>query len=354
MKRNSGYISSYNRSIVTTTGTVGVYDLHDQNIFARQGLWPLGWPQAVVTPSTTSVNEGVFLTLTVTTQNVFSGTTLYWTINGAQAADFSSTSGSFVITNGSGSISIFILADGTADGTDTFNVQVRKDSTSGTIIGTSATITINDTSTTPSAGYNLTSGTKAPVFGAGGASPYPPTGWTNSFNSNADDSNLAIPLSVTFTLANTAYTTAYVGSNSYITFGGGSNNYYNLSASNPALPKIVFGYADNSYQRVSYVQSGTDYTRIRFEGNCSTSGTGGSPGVVYEVTFFNTNKTSGNNVVEVLVGNRCNNNFMGIGNSSSYYTTGTFNPNTSYVFSGDPTGVTWTLYTGYYMSGTGY
>jgi hypothetical protein len=146
-----------------------------------------------------------------------------------------------------------------------------------------------------------------------------------------------------------------VGSNTYLTFGSGSNNFSSLSASNPALNKIHLGAADNSYQRVATISSGTDYTRIRYEGTASTSGTAGSPNIVYEATFFNKNKTGGVPIVEVLFGNHSRTTGQaGIASTSTYYATYTQSANQSYVFVGYSTGTSWTIYTGYYMNGTGY
>jgi hypothetical protein len=314
-------------------------------------------PTASLNPSANPINEGSTMTFTVTTTNFPSGT-LYWTLENVsnwESADQSAISGSFTVSGSSGSFNFTITSDGYTEGTEQFLARVRINSTSGTIIGTSATISISDTSTgTPEpTGYVLTAGTKAPVFGAGGGT-YPPSGWTGLQNSSVDDSFVTVTIP-TFTINSTAYTTAYIGSNTYITFGSGSTNYSGLSSSNPALNKIHMGSADNSYQRVATISSGTDYTRIRYEGTASTGGSVGSPNIVYEATFFNTSKTGGNPTVEVLFGshNRTTGQ-AGIANTASYYATYSQAANQSYVFVGNSTGTSWTIYTGYYMAGTGY
>jgi hypothetical protein len=78
--------------------------------------------------------------------------TYYYTLGGGSAisADLSlNDSGSFVITGGtSGTITIPITADFLTEGAETFQVQVRSGSTSGTIIATSAFVGIADISTT--------------------------------------------------------------------------------------------------------------------------------------------------------------------------------------------------------------
>ena len=200
----------------------------------------------------------------------------------------------------------------------------------------------------------IQSGTKAPIFGAGGGT-YPPSGWTGLQNVSADDASLSVSFPFTWTIDSTGYTECFVGSNTYITFGSGSSVFSSLTASNPALNKIHLGAADNSYQRVSTFSSGTNYTRIRYEGNASTSGTVGSPGIVYECTFFNPSLFGGRNVVEVLVGNhnRTTGQF-GIANTSSYYASGTISANQSYVFEGDSVGTNWTLYTAHNVLDSGY
>lgn len=98
----------------------------------------------------TSVNEGSSLTFNVTGTNIVNGT-YYWT--SSNTTDFATTSGSFTITSNAGSFSVTPTADLTTEGAETFTVSVRTGSTSGTIVATSSTITINDTSTTPAPTY---------------------------------------------------------------------------------------------------------------------------------------------------------------------------------------------------------
>ena len=99
-----------------------------------------------------SINEGSSGTINVSTTNVGSFTTLYWTVT--PSGDFATASGSFAIVNNAGSFSITPSADLTTEGPETGTIQIRTGSTSGTIVA-SDTFTINDTSTTPaSASYN--------------------------------------------------------------------------------------------------------------------------------------------------------------------------------------------------------
>ena len=102
----------------------------------------------------TSINEGSSGTFNLDTTNISNGTTLYWTINHitTTSADFSATSGSFTINSNTGSFNIATIADSATEGGETFTVFIRTDSTSGTVVAISNSVTINDTSIT-SASY---------------------------------------------------------------------------------------------------------------------------------------------------------------------------------------------------------
>lgn len=106
-----------------------------------------------VTPTTTSLNEGSPVTFNVTSDQL--STTLFWTLNPVSGSITTSdfvgiaTTGSFA-TNGSGvgSTTLTLANDTTTEGTESFQLQVRTVSISGSIIATSATITVLDTSLT--------------------------------------------------------------------------------------------------------------------------------------------------------------------------------------------------------------
>ena len=100
---------------------------------------------------TSSINEGSAGTYSITTTDVADGTTLYWTVNHTTTAnaDFSATSGSFTIISNSGSFVVTTTSDATTEGSETFTIKVRTGSTSGTVVATSGTVTINDTSVEP-------------------------------------------------------------------------------------------------------------------------------------------------------------------------------------------------------------
>jgi hypothetical protein len=96
----------------------------------------------------TSINEGSSGTFNLNTTNIADSTTLYWTINHVTttSADFSSTSGSFTINSNTGSFDITTIADSLTEGGETFTVYIRTDSTSGTVVASSGSVAINDTS----------------------------------------------------------------------------------------------------------------------------------------------------------------------------------------------------------------
>ena len=107
-----------------------------------------------------------------------------------------------------------------------------------------------------------------------------------------DDGYWAIQLPWTVNYLGTDYEWVYPGTNMYLTFGLGSTVYASLSATNPAIPKIMVGAADNSAQRIYHGVEGTTPNRIYrivVEGNASTSGVVGSPGMRMEYVFYENN-----------------------------------------------------------------
>lgn len=81
----------------------------------------------------------------------------------------------------------------------------------------------------------------------------------------------------------------FIGTNSYITFGEGSNDYNPVDASNPGIPKICLGANDNSMQLLYYGTTGTAGNRIfiaRYQGSDNTSGDANNPETVIEYWFY--------------------------------------------------------------------
>ena len=120
--------------------------------------------QYTVTPSTLSVNEGATVTFNIDTLNVGDGTPLYYTLsffsNTLAANDFvSNVSGSTIVTNDSAIIEITANADINipTEGDETFRLQLRKNSISGTILAESANVVIKNTSNTQQVSANISS-----------------------------------------------------------------------------------------------------------------------------------------------------------------------------------------------------
>ena len=112
---------------------------------------------------------------------------------------------------------------------------------------------------------------------------------TTPTSGNSDDGfwNISLPFTVNFLGA--PHTNVFPGTNFYLTFGSGSTVWSGVNVANPNLPKIMWCAKDNSVQRIYHGVSGTSPNRtyrIRMEGNASTSGTLGSPGMVCEYTFY--------------------------------------------------------------------
>ena len=119
-------------------------------------------PTYSLTPSSTSINEGSTLTTTVGTTNVESGTALYYSLSGTgiTTADFSSgslTGSGTVSSSGSFSFSHTLANDLTTEGTETLNIKLYSDSSRSTQVGSTASVSILDTSVTPQPTYSITS-----------------------------------------------------------------------------------------------------------------------------------------------------------------------------------------------------
>jgi hypothetical protein len=112
---------------------------------------------ATATPVASNINEGSALTINVATTNVANSTTLYWSVT--NTGDFSTSTGSFTVSSSAGSFTVSPTSDQLTEGAETFQVQIRTGSISGTILGTSSAITINDTS--QASGYAVTPATSA-------------------------------------------------------------------------------------------------------------------------------------------------------------------------------------------------
>jgi len=191
----------------------------------------------------------------------------------------------------------------------------------------------------------ISSGVGAPLLGPAPATDF--AGWSRVINANADSANTSFgSWPFTFYLAGTGYTACFPGSEGYATFGSGSFATFSLSASSPALPKLMFGSANLSWQRL-YTQTGSGYARFRWEGHSTNSGaTPGTSTRIVEVTFWQSDGVF--QLIEVTTGNFASPSssqpFMVASASTAYASATTLGANQSWVFRGNADGTSWTLF----------
>jgi hypothetical protein len=97
------------------------------------------------------INEGDTMTFNVSTTAVPDGTVLYWKVENETTTDarFAAVSGSVTVSAGAGSFGITPLADLQTEGTTIFHVTLRTGSVAGTVVWTTGSKAIGDTSLTP-------------------------------------------------------------------------------------------------------------------------------------------------------------------------------------------------------------
>jgi hypothetical protein len=145
------------------------------------------------------------------------------------------------------------------------------------------------------------------------------TGWTQIVSFSHDDEFQFLSLGANFNLGfeGSTYNCVEIHSNTYLAFQpscttdpvdqrANYSDYSGLTPSFPAKKAIHMCSTDNSYQKVFYrFESSNTKLRIRYEGNNSTSGTVGSPTIVYEALL-----TQNSGVIDIGIGShsRCNQN----------------------------------------------
>ena len=145
-----------------------------------------------IAPSVTAVNEGQQVTFTITSTGYSPTSTFYYDIVGTTTAeDFTDNTltGTFSTTNNTYSLVKVAKSDNISDDGETFVVNIRTGSNSGTIVATSPTITINDVAQAVTITQNTTN--------------------LNETHNDGDNSGL-----VTFTISATGYS---AGTNFYWT-----------------------------------------------------------------------------------------------------------------------------------------
>jgi hypothetical protein len=220
----------------------------------------------------------------------------------------------------------------------------------GVVYGASAAWVTPTTTMRPQA--RMLPGVQAPRLGAGPTTDF--TGWSRVVNANADEANISFgSWPFTFYLAGTGYAACFPDANGYATFGSGSSQWINLSASTPALPKLMFGAADLSWQRL-YTQTGSGYARFRWEGHWTYFGaTPGTSTRIVEVTFWQSDGLS--QLIEVRTGDFASPSssqpFMVASASTAYASATTLGANQSWVFEGNASGTSWALFVDSYVVG---
>lgn len=101
-------------------------------------------PYALSISSDATVTEGNTINFTISTVGIPNSTVLYYTLSGISTADIPVQSGSFTISNNTGTVSITPANDLSIDDNETFTLQIRAGSISGTVISTSTPVTIKD------------------------------------------------------------------------------------------------------------------------------------------------------------------------------------------------------------------
>jgi hypothetical protein len=219
-----------------------------------------------LTASSETVSNGNTVTMTVATSNVPNGTLVPYIVT-AKPRTLSAP----VLTTTA--VSGVYSSDTLVTGTNGFNTRPNTSNritTQSVANGSSTLIT------------NSLLGAASLAFALPGPGVIPFTG-------SQDDGFWLITLPWAVQYLGVSYTTIGIGTNTYITFGNGSSEYAQLSASNPPYPKIMISCADNSCQRIYYGTEGVAPNRtyrICWEGTASTGGTLGSPNMVYEAVFY--------------------------------------------------------------------
>ena len=150
---------------LTATGNPVYINLGDAKVYKFLSSGTVNWQSKTVTindsslpiptynvvPNVTNVDEGVSVTFTVTTTYVGNNTTLYWRNTGTRLSsnfDDNTNTGTVTIINGTGTIIRPVKANNVIDtgGAGTIIIVLSKDSGYTSIVATSDTVTVNDTS----------------------------------------------------------------------------------------------------------------------------------------------------------------------------------------------------------------
>ena len=182
-----------------------------------------------------NLTEGTDITVSVTTDGIEDGTTLYYTVRGTlgtiTAADFSDNSltGTFTITNDSGSFTKTVAADGVVEEGEGFVIDIRADSHSGSLLETTESVYIQGSQSTGVGG----------VDDGQGGSTFHDFGSDGNLEFDADTST-----SYTYTAATNVKLKAYLwGQGGTLRGGQGGYSYgtFNLSQGDTLHIRLNYG-----------------------------------------------------------------------------------------------------------------
>ena len=166
MQGNGGFISG-SRKIYSLedNGAIGVHNTFDQYNARIDNKWPKVKKLVSISPNTANHLEGEPKTFTVTVDGYETNDKVYYSIvsvtGSVTTSDFTDglTAGSFTVSSsGQGSFSKTLVRDNSNE-TESYKVQIRDGSTSGTILGESGTISM------PQPSYTLTANNSSPNEG---------------------------------------------------------------------------------------------------------------------------------------------------------------------------------------------
>ena len=160
--------------------------------------------------------------------------------------------------------------------------------------------------------------------------PYGSSGLNTSYSGNYDDGSVAVSLPWSVSFLGTSYSTAYVGTNGYVTFGSGNSTYYNFSASNPSQPHIAVYPGDRRLYTLytGEVNGGTSsaYFVIRVEG---VDYSNAAITHVYEIHFYANQSYFDVIFVDAPSSGNQNGGTSGVSNGTTYESTFTVTEGTA-------------------------
>ena len=165
MRGNRGFIGKRKSFNLANDGASGVNNIFDCYNARKDNRWPKVKKLIDITPSLTSQLEGQSNTFNVTVEGYENGNSVFYSIvsvsGSVTSSDFtdSTLTGGFTVnTNGVGSFSKTLVRDTTSE-TESYKVQIRDGSVTGTILGESGTISM------PQPSYTLTPSDSTPDEG---------------------------------------------------------------------------------------------------------------------------------------------------------------------------------------------